>query len=172
MILRPEDDSDAGAISEVVRQAFGRAQEALLVEALRRDPAFIPELSLVAQAEGEVVGHLLFTLAPIVGKEESWPNLALAPLSVRPSWQRQGVGSALMRYGLAACWRLGHQRVVVLGHADYYPRFGFTSASTAGIAAPFPVRDESFLVVGRTPAALTGIRGTIEYAAPFAEASS
>lgn len=168
MIMRPEGGADGGAISEVVHQAFGRAQEALLVEALRGSPAFIPELSLVAQVENEVVAHLLFTVAPIMGEVESWPSLALAPLSVRPSWQRQGVGSALMRHGLAACWSLGHVRVVVLGHADYYPRFGFTSARAAGIAAPFPVRDESFLVVGRTPAALAGIDGTIQYAAPFA----
>lgn len=168
MNLRPENAADAGAISDVVRLAFGREEEARLVEALRRDPAFIPELSLVAEVESKVIGHLLFTLAPIMGRAETWPALALAPLSVRPTWQRQGVGSALMRHGLAACWRLGHERVVVLGHADYYPRFGFTSAKAAGIAAPFAVRDESFLVVARTPAALAGLNGTIQYAPAFA----
>lgn len=168
MIIRPEEERDHDAVAQVITSAFARADEARLVEALRREPDFIPRLSLVADEGGAVTGHLLFTAAPIVGDARVWPALALAPLSVRPAWQRKGVGSQLMRHGLDECRRLGHQLVVVLGHAAYYPRFGFTSAQAAGIEAPFPVRNESFMALELVPGAFDGVKGTIRYAPPFA----
>jgi len=168
MMIRAESAHDIESIAAVVSLAFGRDDESKLVESLRHDAAFIPELSLVAVEKEQVIGHLLFTRAAIVGAEKSWPALALAPLAVRPEYQRSGVGTALVRHGLQQAQQLGHMLVVVLGHAHYYPRFGFTSAHAAGIAAPFPVNDESFMALTLTPGGLARVRGTIRYAPPFA----
>lgn len=168
MLLRAEIPADRDAIRRVVTAAFGQPDEAVLVDALRDTAEYIPELSLVAELTGQVAGHLLFTRAPIVGRKGETPALALAPLAVSPEHQRHGVGTALMNHGLAACARLGHRLVVVLGHATYYPRFGFVAALPRGIEAPFPVRSESFMLHELVPGAAHGIHGTIRYAAPFA----
>jgi putative acetyltransferase len=89
---------------------------------------------------------------------------------VLPDCQRLGIGSALVRHSLAAARQLGHRVVVVLGHAEYYPRFGFVPALPHGIEAPFPVRDESWMVCELVPNALRGVSGTVHYAAPFTAA--
>lgn len=136
--IRPETAADYDAMGEVTRLAFGRQEEARLVEELRALAGFIPELSLVAVSGREVVGHVLFSLVAIETGDGDIPALALAPVSVRPDRQRQGIGSALIREGLGRCRRLGHEIVVVLGHPSYYPRFGFTPARAKGLHPPLP----------------------------------
>jgi putative acetyltransferase len=165
--IRPEAAEDYAAIREVTLLAFGQEVEAQLVEDLRRLPDFIPELSLVAVQDGEVVGHILFSPMAIETEKGAVPALSLAPMSVRPEWQNQGIGSQLVREGLKRCRSMGHEVVVVVGHPDYYPRFGFSSARAKGLEASFEVPDEAFLVLDLAPGALDGITGTIKYPPPY-----
>lgn len=97
------------------------------------------------------------------------PALALAPMAVRPEYQNQGIGSELVRHGLRQCRDLGHKVIVVVGHPEYYPRFGFSLARAKGLEAPFPVPDEAFLVLELVPDALEGIKGVVNYPPEFAD---
>ena len=167
-MIRAEQPADHPQVFRVVERAFGRTDEAHLVEALRRSPAFVPELSLVAVEGDEVVGHLLFTrIAVRSGAERGEDALALAPLAVLPERQRSGIGSALVRRGLADARGLGHKAVIVVGHPSYYPRFGFTPGEPLGLRPPFVVSPGAFMVLGLVPDALAGVRGVVEYAPEF-----
>lgn len=167
MHLRPELPADFAAIDEVHRLAFGQPDEARLVQALRATDAYIPELALVAVLDDCVVGHILFTRIVIEAADDKAAAIALAPLAVLPRWQRAGIGAALTRLGLSEASRLGHRLAIVLGHADYYPRFGFVAARAHGIEAPFPVPDDAWMVRELQPGALRGVHGTVRYSAPF-----
>ncbi|MCJ7510828.1 MAG: N-acetyltransferase [Dehalococcoidia bacterium] len=165
--IRPETAEDYAAIREVTLLAFGQEKEARLVEDLRHLSDFIPELSLVAVRAEHVIGHILFSPMVIETEKGEVPALSLAPMSVRPECQNEGVGSQLVREGLKRCRSLGHEVVVVVGHPDYYPRFGFSSARAKRLEAPFEVPDEAFLVLELTPGALAGIAGVIKYPPPY-----
>lgn len=165
--LKSETNDELASIREVVTMAFARTSEAELVEAIRNSPNFIPELSLVASENGEVLGHILFSAIVIASQEQTVPALALAPLAVKPSHQRQGIGSQLVQVGLRQCQDLEHSIVVVLGDPGYYKRFGFQTASSFGIDAPFPVPDEVFMVLELKHGALIGVSGTVRYPAYF-----
>ena len=166
--IRAETAADHAAISQVTRLAFGRDDEARLVDALRASSAFIPALSLVAEIGQRIVGHILFTAIHIQAPGAAIAALALAPLAVQPAHQRQGIGSQLVRAGLDRARELDHAIVIVLGHPEYYPRFGFSSARARGVNPPFPTRDEAFMVLELQPHALDGVSGVVEYSAPFA----
>ncbi|SDI81630.1 GNAT family N-acetyltransferase [Nonomuraea jiangxiensis] len=161
-LTRAEEERDVPVIREINLAAFDSALEADLVDALRKDPAWIPGLSLVAELDGIVAGHALFTRCHVDGS----PALALAPCAVLPAHQRRGAGSAAIAAGLAAAHAMGESLVLVLGHPDYYPRFGFSRASIFGIRAPFDAPDEAMMAL-----ALDGSRpvpsGTIAYPTPF-----
>jgi putative acetyltransferase len=166
--IRREAAGDEAAIYTVNRLAFAQDAEAGLVDALRHDDAFIPELSLVADAGTDVVGHILFTR--IVIEDEpgtAQPSLALAPMAVLPEFQQQGIGGQLIRAGLERARALGHRSVIVLGHETYYPKFGFRPASGWGIRAPFPVPDAAFMAIELVPGGLDRVHGLVRYAAPF-----
>lgn len=167
--LRPETSADYDAIDRIHTRAFATPAEARLVRALRSTDAYIPALSIVAVQQNQVVGHVLFTRISIQDTARHTPALALAPVAVLPEHQRSGTGSALIRCGFIEAQRLGHRLVILLGHATYYPRFGFEPALPHGIVAPFPVRSESWMVHALVPGALDGVRGTVQYAAPFYE---
>jgi putative acetyltransferase len=165
--IQPEKREYDTAIHEINVLAFGLENEARLVENLRKSPDFIPELSLVAVKDKMVVGHILFSRITIQTKIGSFPALALAPMAVHPEFQKQGIGSKLIRQGFARCRKLGHKIVVVVGHPNYYPRFGFTSARAKGLEAPFSVPDEAFMVIEIAPGALNGISGMVIYPPAF-----
>lgn len=143
-------------------EADGVPGEATLVGWLRDDPGWIPELSLVAEADGEIVGHAVATRGALAGR----PALGLGPVSVSPARQRDGVGSALMHAILGAADAMGEPVVVLLGSPDYYRRFGFVPASSLGIVAPDPAWGDYFqarvLATYDEP-----VRGTFAFAAPF-----
>ncbi len=163
--FREEQPGDRAAISEVVRRAFQQEAEARLVDLLR-DGGYV-RLSLVAENEGRIVGHVLYSELPIVGTSATTPALALAPMAVTPERQSQGIGSALIRHSLDVCRERGHKIVVVLGHTHYYPRFGFSLELALPLESPYA--GESFMALELVPGALAGVRGKAEYAPPFQE---
>jgi putative acetyltransferase len=172
MLVRRETAQDVAAIREVTAAAFARPGEDVPVEAplvdwLRASDAWLPALSLVAASqEGEVIGHVLCTRATISRGAGPAPVLGLGPLSVRPDWQRRGVGSALVHAVLGAADALGEPLVVLLGSTEYYPRFGFRLASEYGITPQQPKWAPHFQV--RTLAAYEpSLRGAFAYAEPF-----
>ncbi len=168
-IVRAESESDHDAIDRVHRLAFGQANEGRLVRAPRCFPEFVPDLSLVAEAERAIVGHILFTPIHIRESTLAIPALALAPMAVLPDWQRRGVGSSLVKDGIDRCRRLGHAWIIVLGHSEYYPRFGFVPASGFGIRAPFPVSDDAFMAMALQPHAFAECAGVVEYPPAFSD---
>jgi putative acetyltransferase len=141
--LRAERPADVGPVDLVNRLAFGQVDEALLVARLRVSDAYMPELSIVAEEDHEVVGHILFTRVQLDPPSEV-RVISLAPMAVLPERQRRGIGSELVRRGLQAATDLGEQVVVVVGHPEYYPRFGFELASGFGLTNPLPGVEEAF----------------------------
>jgi putative acetyltransferase len=164
--IRAEETEDIDAVRRVNELAFGQPDEAALVDALRA--VSDPQISLVAVADGQVVGHIFFSPVSIEGDSTS-SALGLAPMAVLPEYQRQGIGSQLVRDGLRECQRLGCNVVVVLGHPEYYPRFGFVPASQKGLRSEYPVPDEVFMVAELKPGALGGRRGLVKYRPEFGE---
>jgi putative acetyltransferase len=176
--VRPETPADAAAVRDVVTRAFGRADEARLVELLRA--AGMATIALVAERDGRVVGHVLFSPVTLDGAPI---GLGLAPLAVAPAVQRQGIGAALVRAGLAACraacaaadagapGRAGASRpaaVVVLGSPAYYGRFGFVAAERHALRSEYDVPPGTFQVLELRPGALAGRSGLVRYADEFA----
>ena len=163
LVIRPETPNDQDAIRHVNRLAFGQDEEAVLVDALRAG-GFV-RLSLVAENEGQVVGHILFSELPIITERGVVPSLALAPLAVLPDFQRLGIGSELVRRGLDFCRRHGHRIVIVLGHPEYYHRFGFSAESARSLLSPFA--GEAWMAMELVPGSLNGVSGRVEYPPPF-----
>lgn len=165
--IRLEQPHDADEVRQTNEQAFGEPLEARLVDALRGCSGY---LSLVATIDGQVVGHILFT--PVTIEPPVDRRIAgLAPMAVRPEHQRSGIGSQLIRAGLEACRRSGYAAVVVLGHPEYYPRFGFLPAHTFGLTCEFPSPPEAFMAMEIESGALSGIGGLVRYLPQFAEVS-
>jgi putative acetyltransferase len=129
-IIRGELKEDYGHITRVNDLAFGQKHEGMLIDTLRKTDKFDPNLSLVALVKGTVVGHILFYPIFIRSQSSEYVTLALAPMSVLPDFQRQNVGSKLIRKGIHTTTGLGFKSAIVLGHPLYYPRFGFEPAST------------------------------------------
>ena len=167
MTVRPERPGDAAAIRRVNEAAFGRAAEADLVDALRAHGRV--SRSLVAERAGMIVGHILFSPVRIDSGRTSTAAIGLAPMAVLPAHQRAGIGSLLVRTGLAECRRAGHGCVVVLGHPEYYPRFGFVPASRHGLAWEHSAPDEAFMVLPFREDAIAAGGGVVRYAPEFGQ---
>ena len=161
MEIRPEKPDDISAVRRVHEAAFGQPDEADLVDRLRDRAASY--LALVAVAGGNVVGHIAFSPVTIVPPQPNLRAFGLAPMAVLPSHQRSGIGSELVREGLAACRRAGADAVFVLGHSSYYPRFGFEQAAAHGIGNEYGAPPEAFMVLELTQGALDGVTGTAVY---------
>jgi len=166
MIIRAETEDDYPQVRRVIELAFGQPGEADLVEALRSSAR--PYISLVAAEGSEITGHIFFSPVAIHSADFVFDAMGLAPLAVLPERQSQGIGSALVREGLEECRRLGQQVVVVLGHPNYYPRFGFQTASRKGLTCEYDVPDGHFMVAELTGGALGGHAGLVKYHPAFA----
>lgn len=172
--IRPESPGDRQGIFRVHERAFGRPEEAVLVDDLRAGGNLF--LSLAAFLDGEIVGHIAFSPVVIEGTEserkegeETVPALALAPVGVLPQHQGKGIGGALVRAGLEECERRDCPLVIVLGDPAYYGRFGFVSARPFGIGHPFgsAVPDEAFMLRFAGGAFPENLRGVVRYAPEF-----
>jgi putative acetyltransferase len=192
--VRVERKSEHDAVWGIHVLAFGQENEGNLVTALRKAEGHDPELSLVAIIDHQVVGHILFSPLAVrlfgdsavggdvagdapdfvdrvdvwdVGVEGGIPALALAPLAVRPDFQNQGIGSALVREGLEAARLLGHRIVIVVGDPAYYGRFGFSPARPLGLVPSLDVPGDAFMAIELVPGALAGVKGEVVYPAVF-----
>ncbi len=167
-MIRNEQPQDAEAIREIHVRAFDQPVEAELVETLRRNCDDL--LSLVAIVENQVVGHILFSPATIEGADETLQGMGLAPMAVLPEFQRQGIGSELVRAGLKILERKQCPFVIVLGHAVYYPRFGFEPASRHGVRCEWEVPDEAFMLLALDKSIRPKLAGLAKYRPEFSEA--
>jgi putative acetyltransferase len=165
--IRPERADDVAAIRAVHTEAFGRPDEARLVDRLRARAH--PYLGLVAADGGQVVGHIVFAPVTLHCYQAPYTITALAPMAVRPASQRRGIGSRLVRDGLVACRTEGRDVVVVVGHPAFYPRFGFVRARPLGLMSEPEFPDEAFMVAELTPGALRGRRGIVLYSGDYGE---
>jgi putative acetyltransferase len=157
--IRPEQPADRHAIRRVNELAFAGAEEADIVDALRGTAAWLPELSLVAEDESGIVGHALISVVELGGGAAL---LSLGPMAVLPERQRTGVGTALVDRGLQLARRTEYPLVVVLGHPEYYPRFGFAPGRRYGIETPYEAPDEAWMALP-LPAYDEELRGTVRY---------
>jgi putative acetyltransferase len=165
--IRPEDPAERSTIRRINEQAFDQPAEAGLVDALRDHGAVT--LSLVAERDGDVVGHILFSPAHVVGEHGEADAVALAPMSVLPEYQGTGIGTAMVSRGLEMLREAGHGLVIVLGHPGYYPRFGFVPATRFGIRCPFEVPSEAFLAMELREGAAPAGGGVVRYRSEFSD---
>lgn len=163
--VRPETFTDHEAVYHVNQQAFGRTDEADLVEQLRQDAH--PHLSLVAEAGDTVIGHIFFSPVEIQSPECLVSMMGLGPMAVLPERQQEGIGAQLVQEGLETCRRQGVEAVVVLGHPNYYPRFGFRPAVEFGLRTVYDVPDEAFMAMEFSEGALQEVEGTVRYHPSF-----
>jgi putative acetyltransferase len=165
VLIRPEEAQDRSSVFEVNRRAFETELEARLVDAVRSLGE--PLISRVAVIEDRVVGHILFSPVTVENNAVGALTMGLGPMAVEPALQRQGIGGRLVEAGLAGCRALGADAVFVLGHTDYYPRFGFQPALGAGCRYRDERFDPYFMVLELVPGSLASLSGRVEYADPF-----
>jgi predicted N-acetyltransferase YhbS len=171
--LRQEKPKDYEAVFDLIDKAFQSEEfsdqsEKYLVEKLRKSDAFIPELSIVATVGNAVVGHILLTKVKIKNASAEFPSLALAPVSVLPKFQNRGIGHKLIERAHQKARKLGFTSVIVLGHENYYPRFGYLQANKFNIELPFNAPKENCMAIELVQDGLKGISGKVEYPKEFA----
>jgi len=170
--IRQESQQDHPGVFALIERAFRDEEhtdhrEQYLVERIRYSEASVPALSLVAERDNELVGHILLSKIGIQDQDQIHESLALAPVSVSSYYRKQGIGGALIRRAHQVAAQLGFTSVVLLGHADYYPRFGYRQASHFGISLPFDVPDENCLAKELKKDGLKGVSGMVVYPEAF-----
>ncbi len=172
--IRQEQKKDHKTVFKIVEKAFKKMKysshtEQFIVEKLRMDEAFIPELSLVAELDGELVGYIILTKIKIDNGEQLFDALTLGPVAVLPKLHGKSIGSQLIKEVHERAKVLGHKIIILLGHKDYYPRFGYELMHKYGMSLPFDASPENCMVIGLTPDALEGVSGKVIYSKPFLE---
>jgi putative acetyltransferase len=162
--IRPERADDLQFTRYVNLLAFGRPDEGILVDELRKNGKLI--VSLIAEAESRVVGHIGFSFVTSI-KAPDVSIAGLAPVAVLPTFQKRGIGSMLVGQGIEECRKLGVQAIVVIGHPDYYPRFGFRRAGQFGLTCVYDAPDEAFMAMELVEGALSVCRGLVCYQPEF-----
>lgn len=164
MQIRPETSADLAAITKINQAAFGRTGEADLVTALRQATTTI---SLVAELDGQIIGHILFSPVQYDQAPSDHKIWGLGPLAVLPSYQRTGIGAALVKAGLETCRQAAILALVVLGDPTYYQRFGFRPAANWHLRCHYPVPANVFMAMELVDEALAGLAGSISYHPAF-----
>jgi len=159
--IRPETAEDIETIRNINTAAFETEAEAGLVDALRDSST--PLISLVAEVDQKIVGHILFSPMTLSGKSTIVKIAGLAPMAVMPDYQKRAIGTALVKKGLKQCISIGYQAAVVLGHPEYYPQFGFMPCSRFGIKSEYDVPDEVFMFKELENGALSDCQGVVKY---------
>lgn len=170
--IRQEKQEDRSYVFKIIEEAFKNMEytdhkEQFLVERLRKSQAFIPELSLVAVLEKKVVGYILLSKIKIKNTTTEYNSLAVAPVAVLPEYQNRGIGGLLLKAAHERAKALGFKSAVLLGHAVYYPKFGYKQASTFNIKLPFEVPLENCMAIELVENGLSGVTGTVQYPAEF-----
>ncbi len=168
--IKVETLANFDSIREINKLAFGQPQEAQLIESLRKLENYIPELSLIAFKDDKAIGHILFFPIYIETEHRKYQTLSLAPMAVLPEHQNKGVGGELIRHGLLQAKTLGFDSVLVLGHPNYYPKFGFKQASKLKIKCPWEVPDEAWMAIELSDGALEGKAGMAVFPKEYEEA--
>jgi len=174
IMIRQEKSTDFKAVFGLIEKVFKTEKlsdhkEQFLVERLRKSSSFIPELSMVAEIENKIVGHILLTKLKIKNDQKEFDSLALAPVSVLPEYQGNGIGGMLIEQAHTTAKELRYKSIVVLGHEKYYPKFGYEQADKYGIELPFDVPKENCMVMELTENGLSEVNGTVEYPKEFNE---
>jgi len=174
MRIRQENSYDHTQVFNVIEKAFKEEEysdnnEQFLVERLRKSDAYIPELSMVAEINGKIVGHILLTKLKIKNGMKEFSSLTLAPVSVLPEYQGIGIGAKLILESHKKAKELGHTSVILLGHEKYYPRFGYKHADSFGIKLPFEAPKENCMAIELVEGGLKGVSGMVEYPKEFNE---
>jgi len=170
--IRQEKPSDYDVVFKTIEKAFKSEKysdgtEQFLVERLRKSVAFIPELSIVAEANNKIVGHILLTKLKIRNTKNVFDSLALAPVSVLPLHQGNGIGTKLILQAHSKAAEIGYQSIMVLGHEDYYPKFGYQQADTFGIEFPFDAPQKNCMAIELVKNGLHNVSGLVEYPKEF-----
>ena len=170
--IRQETPADYTVVFKLVEQAFqdmkySNHDEHNLVERLRKSEAFIPELSLVAELDGDVIGHILLSKVIIKNTEQSFESLSLAPVSVHPDYQKRGIGGKLINQAHQTAASLGYESVVLLGHPEYYPKFGYVPAHQFDINLPFDSPKENCMAIELVEDSLKDVSGDVVYPKVF-----
>lgn len=162
--VRKETAADWANVAALTKTVFNTQEEAKLNDKLRQQTQ--DYVSLVAEQHGNIVGHIMFSPVHLASRPDI-KMMTLAPMVVSAGLQKHGIGSALVRAGLEACYQKSIDAVVVLGHASYYPKFGFTPASRFNISSPWQVADEVFMLLELTPGIMKQASGTVQYLPAF-----
>lgn len=175
MMIRQEKEADRQQVFAVIEKAFEKEEnsdqnEQFLVERLRKSTAFVPDLSLVAEVDGAIVGYILLTKIKLNGEQGKIQSLALAPVAVHPDYQHRGIGAKLIETAHSKAKELGFESAVVLGHPGYYPRFGYKKAADFAIKLPYNVPDDYCLAVELKANSLRDKGNTtVEYSKEFGQ---
>lgn len=174
MNIREERPEDYPFVFDLIEKAFNKEQysdhkEQFLVERLRQSNAFVPELSLVCEAETKVIGYILLTEIKIKSGDDEIKSLALAPVAVLPEFQGRGIGGKLIETAHQKAKDLGYQSIILLGHEKYYPRFGYRLAEEFGITLPFNAPKENCMAIELQPNSLKNTPGEVVYPKEFFE---
>lgn len=172
--IRQEKTTDFKAVFAIIEKAFATEEmsdhrEQFLVERLRTSDVFIPELSMVAELDHQLVGHILLTKLKIKNDHQEFDSLALAPVSVLPAYQGKGIGGMLIKAAHQTAKDLGHQSIILLGHEHYYPKFGYQQTTTFRIELPFDVPKENCMAIELIENGLNNVTGTVKYPKEFYE---
>lgn len=161
IVINKESTCDFDQVWNLNLLAFGRDDEARLVDELRNTG--IPYISLIAKKNLEIIGHIMFTRVVLTDYESNLNIMGLGPMAVMPEFQGKGIGSKLVKSGLTECGNSGSDAVVVLGHPEYYPRFGFVPSVIYDIHSEYDVPSDAFMIMELMPGVLSGKRGIIKY---------
>jgi len=163
IIIRPEEQKDFPILYKLNELAFNQEDESILIEKIRQSEIYVPELCLLAELNQQIVGHIVFSTNQIKVKNTIYASLALAPMAVHPDFQNKGIGGELIKAAIGKAKKMDYLSINVLGHPNYYPKFGFKKSTFWNIKCPFDAPEEAFMFIELQINSLVGKEGTVVY---------